>query len=129
MNYSNPGRIPGDRFLHSPGPTHVPAEVLNAMHRQPMDHGDPRLEQLIAVCEAGLRRLLQTDHADVFLYISNGHGAWEATIENLLAPGQAVLIPGTGHFSQQWAIQVEGTGRRVVTTPYREGYPVDPVEV
>jgi alanine-glyoxylate transaminase/serine-glyoxylate transaminase/serine-pyruvate transaminase len=129
MNGNHPGRIPGDRFLHSPGPTHIPAEVLNAMHRQPMDHGDPRLEQLIAVCETGLRGLLQTDRADLFLYIANGHGAWEATIENLLAPGQAVLIPGTGHFSEQWAIQVEATGRRVVRTPYREGYPIDPNDV
>jgi alanine-glyoxylate transaminase/serine-glyoxylate transaminase/serine-pyruvate transaminase len=129
MNNNSPGRIPGDRFLHSPGPTHIPAEVLNAMHRQPMDHGDPRLEQLIVVCETGLRRLLQTDQADVFLYVSNGHGAWEATIENLLAPGQAVLIPGTGHFSEQWAIQAEETGRRVVRTPYREGYPIDPNDV
>jgi alanine-glyoxylate transaminase/serine-glyoxylate transaminase/serine-pyruvate transaminase len=129
MNGNHPGRIPGDRFLHSPGPTHIPAEVLNAMHRQPMDHGDPRLEQLIAVCETGLRGLLQTDRADIFLYIANGHGAWEATIENLLAPGQAVLIPGTGHFSEQWALQVEATGRRVVRTPYREGYPIDPNDV
>ena len=129
MNNHSPGRIPGDRFLHSPGPTHIPAEVLNAMHRQPMDHGDPRLEQLIGVCETGLRRLLQTDQADIFLYISNGHGAWEATIENLLAPGQAVLIPGSGHFSEQWAIQAEGTGRRVMRTPYREGYPIDPNDV
>ena len=129
MNSTSPGRIPGDRFLHSPGPTHVPAEVLNAMHRQPMDHGDPRLEELIAVCETGLRRVLQTDSADVFMYISNGHGAWEATIENLLAPGQAALIPGSGHFSEQWAIQAEETGRRVVRTPYREGYPIDPNQV
>jgi len=129
MNTAIPGRIPGDRFLHSPGPTHTPAEVLSAMHRQPMDHGDPRLEQLIGVCETGLRRLLQTDQADVFLYISNGHGAWEATIENLLAPGQAALIPGSGHFSEQWALQAEETGRRVIRTPYREGYPIDPNDV
>lgn len=129
MNKNYSERIPGDRFLHSPGPTHIPAEVLNAMHRQPMDHGDPRLERLISVCETGLRRVLQTDQADLFLYISNGHGAWEATIENLLAPGQAVLIPGSGHFSVQWALQVEATGRRVVHTPYREGYPIDPNDV
>jgi alanine-glyoxylate transaminase/serine-glyoxylate transaminase/serine-pyruvate transaminase len=129
MNSNNPGRIPGDRFLHSPGPTHIPAEVLSAMHRQPMDHGDPRLEQLVAVCESGLRRLLQSDQADIFLYVSNGHGVWEATTENLLAPGQAVLIPGTGHFSEQWAIQVEATGRRVFRTPYRKGYPIDPNEI
>lgn len=129
MNSNSPGRIPGERFLHSPGPTHIPAEVLNAMHRQPMDHGDPRLDQLIAVCETGLRRLLQTDEADVFLFSSNGHGAWETTIENLLAPGQAVLIPGTGHFSTQWALQIESTGRRVVRTPYREGYPIAPNDI
>jgi len=129
MNSNRPGRIPGDRFLHSPGPTHIPADVLNAMHRQPMDHGDPRLEQLIAACEAGLRRVLQTDAVDIFMYVANGHGAWEATIENLLAPTQAVLIPGSGHFSEQWALQVEQTGRRVVRTPYREGFPIDPNEV
>jgi len=119
-------RIPGERFLHSPGPTHIPGEVLNAMHRQPMDHGDPRLEEMISVCEAGLRRVLRTDKADLYMYSSNGHGAWEATIENLLAPSQAVLIPATGHFSEQWALQAEATGRRVIRTPYREGYPIDP---
>jgi alanine-glyoxylate transaminase / serine-glyoxylate transaminase / serine-pyruvate transaminase len=129
MNSNSPGRIPGDRFLHSPGPTHIPGEVLNAMHRQPMDHGDPRLEQLVAACETGLRRMLQTAQADLYMYISNGHGAWEAATENLLAPGQAVLIPGTGHFSEQWAMQVEATGRRVVRTPYREGYPIAPNDV
>ena len=129
MNSNRHQRIPGDRFLHAPGPTHIPAEVLNAMHRQPVDHGDPRLEQIIAACETGLRRLLQSDRADVFLYVSNGHGAWEATIENLLAPGQSVLIPGTGHFSEQWSIQAEETGRRVVRTPYREGFPLDPEQI
>src|SRR5487761_1905271 len=129
MNGNSHERIPGDRFLHSPGPTHIPAEVLNAMHRQPMDHGDPRLEQIIAACETGLRRVLQTYRADVFMYIANGHGAWEATIENLLAPGQAVLIPGSGHFSEQWALQAKAPGRRVISTPYREGFPIDPNDV
>ena len=126
QGHSAAARIPGERFLHSPGPTHIPGEVLNAMHRQPMDHGDPRIEQIIAVCEAGLKRVLRTEKADVYLYSSNGHGVWEATIENLLAPGQAVLIPATGHFSEQWAIQAEATGRRVIRTAYREGYPIDP---
>lgn len=124
-----PVRVPGERFLHSPGPTHVPAEVLNAMHRQPMDHGDPRLDQIIAVCEAGLRRLLRTEKSDLYMYAANGHGVWEAATVNLLARGEAMLIPGTGHFSEQWAQQAEATGRRAIRTPYREGYPIDPNEV
>ena len=122
-------RIPGTRFLHSPGPTHIPKEVLNAMHRQPMDHGDPRLDQVIAVIEEGLKRLLQTTESALYMFASNGHGAWEATIENLVAPGQTVLIPGTGHFSESWAVQTEALGRRVIRTPFREGYPIDPDQV
>jgi len=122
-------RIPGTRFLHSPGPTHVPDEVLNAMHRQPMDHGDPRLDEVIAAIDTGIKRLLQTKTAELYMFASNGHGAWEAAIENLLAPGQTVLIPGTGHFSESWAVQTEALGRRVIRTPFREGHPIDPQAV
>ena len=122
-------RIPGTRFLHSPGPTHIPEEVLNAMHRQPMDHGDPRLDQVIGAIDQGIKRLLQTKASELYMFASNGHGAWETTIENLLAPGQSVLIPGTGHFSESWAVQAEALGRRVIRTPFREGHPIDPNDV
>ena len=121
-----PARIPGRRLLHSPGPTPLPDEVLHALMRQPMDMGDPRLDATIAACEQGLRDVLRTCLADVFLYICNGHGAWEACIVNLLPPGAAVLIPGTGHFSESWAVQAEALGRRVVRTPWVEGLAIDP---
>lgn len=123
MNHSP--RIPGHRFLHSPGPTRVPDEVVAAMSRQPMDLADPRVNQVIAACEQGLKRLLQTERANVFMFAANGHGAWESVIVNLLAPGQAVLVAGTGHFSEQWAIQSEALGGRVIRTPYTEGLPID----
>jgi len=122
-------RIPGTRFLHSPGPTHIPDEVLNAMHRQPLDHGDPRLDDVINAIDSGLKRLLQTGDSDLYMYASNGHGVWEAVVENLVAPGQAVLIPGTGHFSESWSVQTEALGRRVIRTPFREGYPIDASDV
>ncbi len=123
---NSPQRIPGHRFLHAPGPTHVPQEVMEAMSRQPLDHGDPRLDGYIAAVESGLKRLLQTQAADVFMYAANGHGAWEATIVNLVAPGQTVLIAGTGHFSESWAQQTEALGVRVIRTPWIEGFPIDP---
>ena len=118
-------RIPGHRSLHSPGPTRVPDEVLHAMSRQPMDLADSRVDQSIAACEAGLKRLLQTSSAKVFMYAANGHGAWEAVIANLVAPGQSVLVPGTGHFSESWAVQTEALGGQVVRTPCVEGYALD----
>lgn len=118
--------IPGVRSLHSPGPSNVPKAVLDAMTNQPMDMGDPRVDAFIADCERGLRGLLKTKSADVFLYAANGHGAWEALTVNVAAPGQKVLILGTGHFSDSWAVLTEAMGVEVVRTPYVEGYPIDP---
>jgi alanine-glyoxylate transaminase / serine-glyoxylate transaminase / serine-pyruvate transaminase len=125
-----PTRIPGRRLLHSPGPTPVPDEVLHALMRQPMDLGDPRVNATIAACEDGLKRLLDTtSDTDVFFFASNGHGVWEAVIENLCPIGGTVLIPGTGHFSESWAVQTEALGRRVARTPWHEGYPIDAAAV
>jgi len=118
-------RIPGQRLLHSPGPTRLPDAVLHAMSRQPFDMADPRLDELIAVCESGLKRLLNTRHADVYLYAANGHAAWEAMIANLLGPGRCALVPGTGHFSEGWATQAEALGSQVIRTPWVEGRAID----
>src|SRR5919198_2446109 len=118
-------RIPGLRLLHSPGPTRVPDEVVAAMARQPMDLADPRVTQVIAACESGIKRLLKTERADVFFYSANGHGGWEAIIANLVGPGTSILVPGTGHFSDGWAAQVEAFGGRAVRTPFTEGSPLD----
>lgn len=122
-------RIPGRGFLHAPGPTHLPDEVLDAMHRQPLDLIDPRLTAALADCDAGLKRLVGTEAGEIFLYAANGHGAWEVVIENLLPAGGAVLIPGTGHFSDSWALQCNALGRRALRTPWREGHPIDPQEL
>lgn len=118
-------RIPGQRSLHSPGPTRLPDEVLHAMSRQPMDLADPRLDPIIAACEDGLRQLLHAGQAELLMFAANGHGAWEAVIANLLGPGKSALIPGTGHFSESWALQAEALGARVLRTPWLEGLPID----
>ena len=122
-------RIPGIRSLHSPGPTHVPDEVVAAMARQPTDLGDPRVAQLIEACESGLKRLLATERAEVFFYAANGHGGWEAVIANLVGAGTEVLVPGTGHFSDGWAEQVQAYGGHALRTPYVEGQPIDAAAV
>jgi len=40
-----------------------------------------------------------------------------------------VLVPGTGHFSESWAVQCEAMGARVIRTPWVEGLPIDPADV
>jgi alanine-glyoxylate transaminase/serine-glyoxylate transaminase/serine-pyruvate transaminase len=95
------------------------------MRRQPMDLGDPRVDALIADCEQGLQRLLGAADADIFMAAANGHGAWEMAVLNLLAPGQLALVPGSGHFSESWALQTEALGRRALRTPWVEGCAID----
>lgn len=121
--------LAGPQFLHTPGPTHVPDAVREAMGRQCMDLSDPRLADLIADCEAGLARLLGTRHADVLMYAANGHGAWEATIVNLVAPGAQVLVAGSGHFAEAWAVHAEALGAQAIRTPTRPGQALDPAAI
>jgi aspartate aminotransferase-like enzyme len=52
----------------------VPDEVINAMARQPTDLADARLASLIASCEVGMKRLLQTERAEVFFFAADGLG-------------------------------------------------------
>jgi len=125
MNPPTP-RIPGRRLLHAPGPSPIPDEVLHAMSVQNMDLADTRVDASIAACEAGLRRVLGTQSATrVLMFITNGHGVWESVVQNLAAAGEAVLVPGTGHFADQWARLAEALGREVVRTPWNEGHPID----
>jgi alanine-glyoxylate transaminase/serine-glyoxylate transaminase/serine-pyruvate transaminase len=124
-----PTRRSGISFLHSPGPTPIPKEVTDAMGRQPMELGDPGVDALIAGCEAQLRPVLGLQSGDVFLFNCNGHGGWEATISNLLAPGQCVLIAGSGTFSDGWAEHAEALGARVLRTAWVPGMPAHPAAV
>jgi len=118
-------RLPGIRFVHSPGPTHVPDEVMHAMQRPMTDLSDPRVAALISACEVGMKDLLNSPAADVFFYASNGHGVWEAASANLGSDQHSLLIAGSGHFSDQWAIQTTALGLSVIRTPHTEGQPMD----
>ena len=125
MNSSITPRLPGIRFVHSPGPTHVPDEVMHAMQRPMTDLADPRVAALIIACEQGMKTLLNSPGSDVYFYASNGHGVWEAVAANLGSDHHSLLIAGSGHFSDQWAIQTAGLGLAVVRTPHQEGQRID----
>lgn len=99
----------GHEFLHAPGPTHIPGRVLSAMHRQPLDLVDARLKGIAKSCFEDLRGVFRTD-GNVFVYAANGHGGWEAVLANICVPGDAVLVPEVGHFSNSWAEHARALG-------------------
>jgi len=69
----------GREFLAIPGPTTVPDEVLRAMHRPAVDiYAGP----LLALTDSLLKDVARVFHTTgrAYIYISNGHGAWEASL-------------------------------------------------
>ena len=106
----------GRKFLNTPGPTHVPDRVMNAMHQPTLDLSDPEFLDVSMSCFQDMRKVFKTE-GEVFLYSSNGHGAWEAALANVFSPGDKILVPETGNFSKAWANMAEALTLNVETLP------------
>ncbi|MBT5370007.1 MAG: alanine--glyoxylate aminotransferase family protein, partial [Nitrospinaceae bacterium] len=87
--------------LLAPGPTPVPPEVLEAMARPLMHHRTKDFEALFEEVRAGLSWLYQ-DEGDVITLAASGSGGMEATVANLLSPGDKALIVEGGKFGERW---------------------------
>ena len=91
----------GREFLAIPGPTTVPDEVLQAMHRPAIDIYAGSLLALTDRLHANLRWLFRT-RGRTYIYIANGHGAWEAALTNVLSRGDRILVLESGRFAATW---------------------------
>lgn len=121
-------RKTGRQFFSNPGPTNIPDSVLRAMDRPTIDFMDPEFVDVFQAGVAGLQRVLRT-RGDVFLYTASGHGAWEATLLNLLSPGDGVLVLESGWFSEGWSEMAVKLGLKptLVSADWRRG--IDPAAV
>ncbi len=120
----------GRPFLQIPGPTNVPERILRAMDRAVIDHRGPQFKQLVLSLLPDLQQIFQTEQGRVVLYPSSGTGAWEASLVNVLAPGDRVLAFVNGHFSSLWSQAAHNLSFRVevVDLPWGEGVPANEVE-
>jgi alanine-glyoxylate transaminase / serine-glyoxylate transaminase / serine-pyruvate transaminase len=91
----------GREFLAIPGPTTIPDEVLRAMHRPAVDMYSGPLIALTDSLLHDLGRLFGTA-ARPYIYIANGHGAWEAALTNVLSKGDKILVLESGRFALDW---------------------------
>ena len=91
----------GREFLALPGPTTMPDEVLQAMHRPALDIYSRDMIDLSDGLHADLSDLFATKNKS-YIYISNGHGAWEAALSNVLSRGDKVLVLESGRFAVGW---------------------------
>ncbi len=122
----------GRQFLSIPGPTTVPDEVLQAMHRPAVDiyggaHGG-ELYGMTTSCLADISKIFKTK-GDTYIYIANGHGAWEGALANTLSPGDTVLTLESGRFAIGWGAMAEKMGVNIETVPNDWRHAVDPNKV
>ncbi|MEA2787887.1 MAG: alanine-glyoxylate transaminase / serine-glyoxylate transaminase / serine-pyruvate transaminase [Acetobacteraceae bacterium] len=102
----------GREFLAIPGPTTVPDEVLRAMHRPAVDIYAGPLLALTESLHRDIARVFRT-RGRAYIYISNGHGAWEASLTNVLSKGDKILVLESGRFAVGWGENARRMGVEV----------------
>ena len=102
----------GREFLAIPGPTTLPDEVLRAMQHPSVDIYSGPLLELTDSLLADMSRLFRTTGRS-YIYIANGHGAWEAALTNVLSRGDKVLVLESGRFALSWGNAAEFLGAEI----------------
>ncbi|MES0884156.1 L-aspartate--glyoxylate aminotransferase BhcA [Roseibium sp. SCP14] len=122
MSFQNPVFIPG--------PTNMPEALRKACDMPTLDHRSPLFGEILQPALAGVKKVLKTDIADVFVFPSTGTGGWETVITNTLSPGDKILAARNGMFSHRWIDMCQRHGLKVeiVETPWGAGLPADRYE-
>ena len=118
----------GRHFLAIPGPTVIPERVQRAMNRSMVNIYEGPLIDLTHSLFPDLKKIAKTE-GDCMMYISNGHGAWDAALSNTVSEGDTILVLESGRFAVGWGAMAAQMGANVETldAPPRKG--VDPVMV
>ncbi|MEO3416359.1 L-aspartate--glyoxylate aminotransferase BhcA [Roseovarius sp. CAU 1744] len=122
MSFQNPVFIPG--------PTNMPEEIRLATYMPTIDHRSPIFGEILHPALAGVKKILKSTTAEIFVFPSTGTGGWETALTNTLSPGDTVLAARNGMFSHRWIdmCQRHGLDVQVVETPWGQGIPADRYE-
>lgn len=110
--------------LRIPGPTPLPDEVLDAMHRDMISHRGDEFRDLLRDVTAMLKLGFQTEN-DVLIFPGAGTGGLEASLTNLFSPGDTVISVTVGSFGDRYAEIAERFGLHVVRVPSPWGQAAD----
>jgi len=115
-------------YLLTPGPTPLPPEVMEAMARPIIHHRTPQFQAILKEATEGLKYIFQTKN-DVFILASSGTGAMEASVINLLSPGDMALSIEGGKFGERWTEICQAYGINAEVLNVEWGKAVDPREI
>ena len=100
----------GRTYLAIPGPSVIPDAVLREMHRASPNIYEGALAEGLPHIVKDLLYVARAEKANVAMYICNGHGVWDASLANVVAPGEKILVLSTGRFGGGWAAAASARG-------------------
>src|SRR5512140_2446214 len=105
--------------LFTPGPTPLLPAAQQAMAAADLHHRTPEFRAMFTRVREGLREFMGTKD-DVIVLASSGTGAMEASVANLVNPGDAVAVITAGKFGERWVeiCRAFGCDVRVISAPY-----------
>ena len=104
---------PAERILMGPGPSPVPARVLQALGAPTLGHLDPQyLAIMDETCER-LRQVFRTRNALTFPVSGTGMAGMECLAVNLIEPGDEVIVGVNGVFGGRMKDVMERCGATV----------------
>lgn len=89
------------RLLLGPGPSNAHPRVLQALGMRQVGHLDPAFVQLMNEVQNLLRYAWQTENELTIPVSGTGSAAMEATLANLVEPGDVVLVGVNGYFGHR----------------------------
>ena len=113
-----------DYRLRLPGPTSVPERIRLATAAPMQAHRGAEFKAMLAEVQAGLRAVYGTAQ-DVFLFTGSGTAMMEASLANVVAPGDAVLVAVGGQFGERFAAIATALGAEVDTLDCDWGQGID----
>lgn len=115
-------------YLMAPGPVAVAPDVLARMSEPLVHHRSPQFSAILTQVRDDLKYLYQTEN-DVLIFASSGTGGMEASVVNLLSPGDKAIVIRGGKFGERWTEICEAYNVDTVNIDVTWGEAVDPEDV
>jgi alanine-glyoxylate transaminase/serine-glyoxylate transaminase/serine-pyruvate transaminase len=121
---------PPVRILLGPGPSDIHPNVLAALARPTVGHLDPYYLRIMDELQSMLREVFRTKNRMTMAISGTGSAGQEATVLNLIEPGERVLICINGVFGGRLADMAERAGGEVtkIERPWGEVFTVGEVK-
>ena len=116
------------KYLMTPGPTPVPAEVLLTQAAPIIHHRTPDFSAAFMKSIEGLKYIFETEN-DVLLFACSGTGAMESAIANCFSAGDTVVVCRNGKFGDRMKQISEVYGLNVIDLSYEWTQVVDPADI